>query len=110
MNGHDVAVYDAVKWGSDTIAATEGHMTLLFAGLTSSDITAVRSGNDPLITKKADSGQNIVVEGWNDATHKVVYCDTLTEFTKYLNAVSPTSAETKAARNEVWQKAGLASA
>ena len=39
-----------------------------------------------------------------------MFTDTLTEFSRYANAVAPTSAETRAARNEVWQKAGLAAA
>ncbi|MCR5219514.1 MAG: hypothetical protein K6E31_00765 [bacterium] len=47
------------------------------------------------------------VEGWNDATHSIVYADTLTEFNKYLKAASSATAQTMAPRTEVRQKAAL---
>jgi hypothetical protein len=34
----------------------------------------------------------------------------MTAFNKYLNATSPTDKQKASARNEVWKKAGLASA
>ncbi|MBO4793012.1 MAG: AIDA repeat-containing protein, partial [Deltaproteobacteria bacterium] len=107
-NGRDVAVYAKAAWGQDTIQATNGTMTLLFGGLSASDITQAKNGTNLVLTRKSDTSQKITVQGWNDSTHKIVYVDTLTEFNKYLNAASPTTAQTTAARNEVWQKAGLA--
>ena len=108
-NGRDVAVYDTAGWGQDTIKATGGTMTLLFAGFADSDVTKKKSGTSLVLTRKGTS-QKVTVEGWNDATHNIVYADTLAEFNKYLNAASPTTAQTTSARNEVWKKAGLAKA
>ncbi|MBO4311993.1 MAG: hypothetical protein J5828_03235, partial [Desulfovibrionaceae bacterium] len=88
--------------------ATNGTMTLLFGGLSESDITQAKSGTSLVITRKSDSSQKITVQGWNDATHNIVFTDTLTQFTQYLGAASPTPTQTDAARNEVWAKAGLA--
>ena len=107
-NGRDVAVYNTTAWGQDEISATSGTMTLLFGKLTASDITKVKNGTDMVITRKSDSSQKVTVHGWNDATHNIVFTDTLTDFTKYLNAASPTAEQVTAARTEVWAKAGLA--
>ncbi|MBR5734248.1 MAG: hypothetical protein IKX79_01735, partial [Desulfovibrionaceae bacterium] len=108
VHGRDVAVYAKSSWGQDVIKATDGTMTLLFAGMKASDITQKKSGTSLVITRKSDSGQKITVQGWNDATHNIVFTDALTQFTKYVNAASPTTAQTNAARSEVWAKAGLA--
>jgi len=108
INGRDVAVYNKTNWGKDTIKATNGTMTLLFAGIKASDITQVKSGTSLVITRNSDTSQKVTVQGWNAATHNIVYANTLTEFNKYVKAASPTMAQTTAARNEVWQKAGLA--
>ena len=76
------------------------------------DETVTRKLSDGTMTiaKKSDASQTITIKGWNKATHNIVYADTLTAFTKYLKAASPTTAQTTSARNEVWKKAGLAKA
>ncbi|MBR5734800.1 MAG: hypothetical protein IKX79_04615, partial [Desulfovibrionaceae bacterium] len=108
VNGRDVAVYDKTAWGKDTVKATGGTTTLLFAGFKESDITQKWSGTSLVLTRKGTS-QKVTVEGAGNTT-TLVYTDTLTQFTKYMKAASPTTAQTTAARNEVWKKAGLAKA
>jgi autotransporter passenger strand-loop-strand repeat protein len=105
--GHDVAVYDTKNWGEDTISATPGTMSILFKGLSESDVTIRHLGGTTLIMRKSDGSQNIAIEGWNDATHNIVFGGTLSAFDTYLNAASPTQAQQDAARNEVWSKTGL---
>ncbi len=109
VNGRDVAVYDRHNWGKDTIAATKGTMTLVLAGITKSQVTRSLSGDTMTITRKGTS-QQITVRGWSADTHKIVYNAKLPDFTAYVKAASPTAEQKQAARNEVWQKAGLASA
>ena len=109
-NGRDVAVYDKTAWGKDTIAKTSGTMTLLFKDLKASDIKKSLSGSTMTITKKSDSKQKITVKGWSNDTHNIVFGSKMTAFDKYIKATSPTTAQTTAARNEVFKKAGLASA
>ncbi len=109
-NGRDVAVYDKTTWGKDVIAKTSGIMTLLFKDLKESDIVQKTSGKNMIITRKGDSKQQITVNNWNDSTHNIVFGSGMTKFETYLSAASPTKSQTTAARNEVWKKAGLASA
>lgn len=109
-NGRDVAVYDKTAWGKDVINKTNGTMTLLFKDLKASDIIQKTSGKNMIITRKGDSKQSITVQNWSDSTHNIVFGSGMTAFNKYLKATSPTKAQTTAARNEVWKKAGLASA
>ena len=106
-NGRDVAVYDTKNWGKDTIKSTSGTMTILFNGLSSSDVDVEILGSEAIISRKSDSSQNIVVEGWNAETHNIVYGGTLSAFNAYVNAASPTQAQQDAARTEVWKKTGL---
>ncbi|MBR3879979.1 MAG: AIDA repeat-containing protein, partial [Mailhella sp.] len=105
--GRDVAVYDTNAWGKDTIAATTGTMSILFNGVSESDVTIRHLGDATFITRKSDGSQNIAVEGWNADTHNIVFGGTLSAFNTYLNAASPTQTQRDAARNEVWQKTGL---
>ncbi|MBQ7609053.1 MAG: AIDA repeat-containing protein, partial [Desulfovibrionaceae bacterium] len=109
-NGHDVAVYDKTAWGKDVIAKTSGAMTLLFKDLKADNIIQKTSGSTLTITKKSDAKQKITVKGWSDETHNVVFASSMTAFNKFLKAASPTTAQTTAARNEAFKKAGLASA
>ena len=109
-NGRDVAVYDKTAWGKDTIAKTSGTMTLLFKDLTSKDIKKSLSGTTMTIIKANDAKQKITVKGWSDDTHYIVFGSKMTAFDKYIKATSPTTAQTTAARNEAFKKAGLASA
>ena len=109
-NGRDVAVYDKTTWGKDTIAKTSGTMTLLFKDLKSSDIKKSLSGSTMTITKKSDSKQKITVKGWSDNTHSIVFGSGMNAFDKFMKAASPSTAQTTAARNEAFKKAGLASA
>jgi hypothetical protein len=106
-NGRDVAVYDTNDWGRDSIVSDGGSLTLLFSGLSATEITTVRSGADMIVSKAADSLQAITVENWNDSSHTIVYGETLSAFNVWLNAATPTAAQENAARNEVWQKTGL---
>ena len=109
-NGRDVAVYDKTSWGKDTIAKTSGTMTLLFKDLTSKDIKKSLSSSTMTITKKNDSRQTITVKNWSDSTHSIVFGSKMTAFDKFIKAASPTTAQTTAAKNEAFKKAGLASA
>ncbi len=109
-NGRDVAVYDKTSWGKDTIAKTNGTMTLLFKDLKSNDIVKKLSGTTMTITRKGDKNQKITINGWSNSTHNVVFGSGMTKFTNYLKAASPTDTQHNSARNEVWKKAGLASA
>ena len=107
-NGRDVAVYDKVNWGKDIIAKTNGAMTLLFNGLKASDIVQKVSGTSLVITRKGAAGQSITIQGYNAATHKIVFGSGLKAVDKYLAAARPTTAQANAARNQIWKKAGLA--
>ena len=109
-NGRDVAVYDTNAWGKDTIAKTSGTMTLLFKDLKASDIKKSLSGSTMTITKKSDSKQKITVKGWSNDTHNIVFGSGMKAFDKFITVTSPTTAQTTAARNETFKKAGLASA
>ena len=114
VDGRDVAVYRAADtWGQDTIAKTNGTMTLVLQGIKKSAVTTSLSGTTMTITRNSDAAQKITVNGWSADTHRIVYNATATEmkaFTTYVNAASPTDAQKQAAQNAVWQKAGLASA
>ena len=109
-NGRDVVVYDKTAWGKDVIAKTAGRMTLLFKDLKSADLTQKTSGKNLIITRKSDKNQTITVKNYATDTHNIVFASGMTAFEKYLKASTPTTKQTSAARNEVWKKAGLASA
>ncbi|MBQ9406789.1 MAG: hypothetical protein IJU37_08675, partial [Desulfovibrio sp.] len=110
VNGRDVAVYDTTAWGKDTIAKTSGSMTLLFKDIKASDIVKKVSGTTMTITRKGDASQKITVKGWSDATHNIVFASGMKAWNTYIGKASPTAAQVTAARNEVFKKAGLASA
>lgn len=111
VNGRDVAVYDKTAWGKDKILATEGSMTLLFKDLKESDLVTAWDGQNLTVTRKGATGQSITIQGWNGGiTHNIVFGSTMTAVDKWLKASKPTAAQTNAARNEVWKKAGLAQA
>lgn len=103
--GRDVAVYDTRSWGRDTIAQTNGTMTLLFSGLTARDIVQTRKGTNMILTRTSRPSQRITITNWNDATHNIVFGGKLSAFSKYLAA--PTAAQQTRARTEVWKKTGL---
>lgn len=105
--GKDTVVFDKTAWGKDTVAATTGTVTILFAGLKSADIITTKKGADMVITRKGVSGQSVTVRNWNDSTHKIVYGGTLYAFSKFAAAASPMAAQKTAAAAEVWKKCGL---
>ena len=107
-NGRDVCVYDNNAWGQDTIKKTSGTMTLVFNGLTKSKVKTSLKNSTMTITKANNSSQKLVIEGWNAATHNIVYTSGLTKFNKYVQASKPTTQQMTAARTEVWKKSGLA--
>ncbi len=107
-NGRDVAVYGTGSWGKDVIAGTNGTITILFKDLKASQFTSSLSGTDMTFTRKGVSGQAVTVQGWNSATHNVVFASSMPDFTKWAIAASPTTAQAAAARTEVWKNAGLA--
>ncbi len=80
----------------------------MLAGVKASDVTAKLSGTTMTIAKASDTTQKITVQGWSADTHSIVYGGALTAFNAYLNAASPTTAQTTAAQNEVFKAAGLA--
>ncbi len=110
VNGHDVAVYDKSTWGKDKIYKTDGTMTLLFKGLKAKDITKKLNGTTMTITRKGKPSQTITIQGWSKNTHSIVFGGTMNAFSKWLNASKPSTKQITMARNEVWKKAGLASA
>lgn len=105
--GKDTVVYDKKAWGKDKISSTSGTVTILFAGIKSSEITATKKGSNMIITRKGDARQSITVSNWNDSTHKIVYGGALSAFSKYAAQTSPTAAQKNAAANEIWKKSGL---
>ncbi len=109
-NGRDIAVYDKTAWGKDKIVKTNGTMTIIFKDLAKGDVTQKLKGTTMTLTRKNASGQAITVQGWDSSTHNLIFGATLSKFNTYLSKARPTASQTKAARNEVWKKAGLASA
>ncbi|MBQ4077367.1 MAG: hypothetical protein IJD65_06850 [Mailhella sp.] len=106
--GHDVAIYDSSDWGYDTIKKTSGKMTILFSGLSSSDITMTKSGTSMNITKVSDSRQSISIQNWDESSHNILFGGSLAAFNKFVNSTSPTAQQISAATSEVWKKAMLA--
>ncbi|MCR5257812.1 MAG: hypothetical protein K6E40_06605 [Desulfovibrio sp.] len=108
--GRDCAVWGAEDWGRDTVAATSGTMCIVFSGLASSDVTTKLSGTTMTFAKKADASQKITVSGWAAETHSVVFASVgaMAAFGAWASAASPTLAQAKAARQDVWRVAGLA--
>ncbi len=109
-NGRDVAVYDKTAWGKDKIVKTGGTMTILFKDLKKADVVQKLKGTTMTLTRKGDKSQSITVQGWNKATHNVVFGGTMNSFAKWLKASKPTAKVTTATRNEAWKKAKLAQA
>jgi hypothetical protein len=110
VHGRDIAVYGKTAWGKDTIVKTDGTMTLLFKDLKKTDVVQKLKGTTMTLTRKSDKNQSVTIHGWNSATHNVVFGGTMNAFAKWLKASKPTAAQTTAARNEAWKKAGLAQA
>jgi Ca2+-binding RTX toxin-like protein len=110
VNGRDMAVYGTGSWGKDVIARTNGTMTILFKDLKASQITSSLDGSTMTFTRKGVSGQTVTVNGWNSATHNVVFASSMPDFNKWATAATPTATQANAARTQVWQKAGLAQA
>ncbi len=110
VNGRDVAVYDKTAWGKDKLVKTNGTMTILFKDLKKVDVVQKIKGTTMTLTRKSDKSQSVTVEGWDKATHNVVFGGTMKAFDKWLTASKPTAKVTTAARNEAWKKAGLAQA
>ncbi len=108
--GRDCAVYGKENWGRDTITKTAGTLALLFKDLKASDVTTSLSGTTMTVTKKADVKQTVTIADWDEKRHSLVFGGTMKAVDAWIKAASPTAAQTTAARNEVWQKAGLAAA
>ncbi len=106
-NGRDCAVYGKEKWGQDTITKTAGTLALVFKDLKVADVTSSLSGSTMTIAKKADASQKITVAGWDSARHSIVFGGAMSAFNAWASAATPTLAQAKAARTEVWKKAGL---
>lgn len=107
VNGRDVVIYDKNNWGKDTIAATNGTVNILMAGLKASDITKTMKGKDMVITRKDDARQQVTVRNWSAATHKIVFGGTLPTLNKYLASAQTNAKQKNLAFSEVWKKAGL---
>ena len=107
--GRDVAVYDNTAWGNDTIRQTSGSMTLLFNGLTASQVTqSYDEATGSMTISRNGSTDSIIVENWNAATDSLVFGSGLNAFQNYLNAGDAASlAQEQAATKEVWSKAGV---
>ena len=110
MAGRDIVVYDANSWGTDKIKTAKGTLTLLFKDMSRDDVEIKDDGTTKIFTNKADASQTITVQDWNDSTHNILYNVSMTQFATWAATSTPTTSETLAARNEVWQKAGLTSA
>ncbi len=109
-NGRDVAVYGRTAWGKDRILGTKGTMAILFKDLEKSDVVQKLRGTTMTITRKSDRAQSVTVQGWSNNTHSVVFGGAMSRLAAYLKAAAPSAAQEKAARSEVWKKAGLAQA
>ena len=109
-NGRDVVVYDSSSWGKDIISATSGTLSVLFNNIKKSEISQKQSGNNLLITKKNDKNQSITIKNYSEDTHELVFTDNMKTFSKYIAASNPTKKQVSSMQNEVWKKAGLASA
>lgn len=107
VNGHDVVFYDAKKWGKDTIAATNGSMTIYMAGLDAGFLTTTKKGKDLVITRKGIASDSITIKNYNENTHNIIYGGTVGEYSKYLNSAKPTAAVQTAARDALWKQTGL---
>ncbi|MCR5257471.1 MAG: AIDA repeat-containing protein [Desulfovibrio sp.] len=108
--GRDCAIYGKENWGRDTITKTAGTLALLFKDLKASDVTTSLSGTTMTVTKKADVKQTVTIAGWDEKRHSLVFGGTMKAVDAWIKAASPTTAQATAARNEVWKKAGLATA
>ena len=107
LAGLDVAVYDKNNWGQDTIASTDGTMTIMFAGVKKTDLVFNHKGRDLVVTRK-HTNQNITVKEWHTDTHNIVYESQLSALHNYLKSSTPSNSQLTAARNEIFKKAGLA--
>ncbi len=100
-------VWGSKDWGRDTVAATSGTMSIVFDGLAEADVTSSLAGSVMTFAKASDASQKITVSGWAEETHSIVFASGMSAFDVWKSAASPTLAQAKAARTEVWQKAGL---
>ncbi len=107
VNGHDVVYYDTKKWGKDTIAATNGSVTLYMAGLDSGFLSTAKKGKDLVITRDGIAGDSITIKNYDENRHNIIYGGTLGEFSKYLKTAKPTAAIETAGREVLWKKTGL---
>ena len=113
--GRDVAFYDTKNWGMDTIAATTGTMAVVFGnGIASGNVkqTYDSAAKTMTLTRQtlagvAAQGQSIVISGWSDETHSIVFGGSMAKVSAWTAAASPTAAVQDAARKEIWTKAGL---
>ncbi|MBQ7586109.1 MAG: hypothetical protein IJU40_07670 [Desulfovibrionaceae bacterium] len=108
QDGRDVAIYDRNNWGKDVIAKTSGTFTILFKDLRPRDIQVEFRSNQAIIHQRRDYRQTITVEGWNPATHNIVYGHHLNTLNQFISAATPSQTVTNKARNEVWKAARLA--
>ncbi|MCR5259750.1 MAG: hypothetical protein K6E40_16545 [Desulfovibrio sp.] len=85
-------------------------MTLVFSGLARADIASSFRDGTMTFAKKSDRMQRITVSGWTAETHSAVFASGMSAFGAWAAATSPTLAQAKAARVDVWQEDGLAAA
>ncbi len=108
--GRDCALWGTEDWGRDTVAATSGTMCLVFSDLKASDVTSSLRDTTMTFAKVADASQKITVSGWAAETHSVVFAPGMSAFAAWASAATPTLAQAKGARADVWRAAGLAAA
>ncbi len=85
-------------------------MTLVFSDLTESDVTSRFSGTVMTFSKASDAGQKVMVSGWVAEKHSVVFASGMSSFATCASVASPTLAQAKATRAEVWKATDLATA
>ena len=109
QDGRDISVYDNNAWGKDVIKKTNGTMTILFSDIAKNQVKTSLKNDKMIIAKANNSSQQITVEGWDSATHNLVFTSGLSAFNKYLQVANPTTKQITSARTEVWKKSGLLS-
>ena len=85
-----------------------GTMTLVSSGLSRGKVTSNLRGGVMTFAKRSDRMQRITVSGWNAETHSAVFASGMNAFGAWASAASPTPAQAKVARTEVWMVAELA--
>ncbi len=102
-NDNTVVVYDSNPWGKDTVTSSSGKRCILFADISSSDVTASLKGTTMNIRRNSDSSQVIEVKNWNSSRDRIIYSGSLNHFSSLLDG-SMTGTLFRNAWNEVNSK------